>query len=208
MLSLLSHMQMKTLDIILYNWKHLTLFYIIKNTWHYFLQSETERGPVCLCRVNTHGSKICTQKVKEDVPLVEFMYLVSTRMPGASYHRRPRSLLLCLCDIFRELINSLVRGLFYKSGSTNHDPQNSRCTFKVKSIWHFKTKSLILSFKCLWKTLGLLVLQVEPSTHMDLMTSRRANTQLIPSQNKNIHIHWVVFVGFLFGFLFCFLLFF
>ena len=40
----------------------------------------------------------------EDVPLVEFMY----RMPGESYRRRLRSLLLCLCWVFRALINSLV----------------------------------------------------------------------------------------------------
>ena len=43
----------------------------------------------------------------EDVPLVEFMYLVFTRMPSESYRRRLRSLLY-LCDIFRALINSLV----------------------------------------------------------------------------------------------------
>ena len=45
---------------------------------------------------------------REDVPLVEFMYLVFTRMPGESYRRRLRSLLLCLCYVFRALINSLV----------------------------------------------------------------------------------------------------
>ena len=44
----------------------------------------------------------------EDVPLVEFMYLSFTRVPGESYRRRLRSLLLCLCDVFRALINSLV----------------------------------------------------------------------------------------------------
>ena len=43
----------------------------------------------------------------EDVPLVEFMYLVFTRMPGESYRWRLRSLLLCLNDVFRgALINS------------------------------------------------------------------------------------------------------
>ena len=41
-----------------------------------------------------------------ELPLVEFMYLVFTRMPGESYRRRLRSLLLCLCDVFRALINS------------------------------------------------------------------------------------------------------
>ena len=45
---------------------------------------------------------------EEDVPLVEFMYLVFTRMPGESYCRRLWSLLLYLCYVFRALINSLV----------------------------------------------------------------------------------------------------
>ena len=36
------------------------------------------------------------------------MYLVFTRMPGDSYRRRLRSLLLYLCYVFRALINSLV----------------------------------------------------------------------------------------------------
>ena len=44
----------------------------------------------------------------EDVPLVEFMYLAFTRMPGDSYRRRFRSLLFYLCDVFGALINSLV----------------------------------------------------------------------------------------------------
>ena len=44
----------------------------------------------------------------ENVPLVEFIYLVFTRMPGESYRRRLGSLLLCLCDVFRVLIGSLV----------------------------------------------------------------------------------------------------
>ena len=42
--------------------------------------------------------------------MLEFMYLVFTRMPGESYRRRHRSLLLWLCDVFRALINSLVCG--------------------------------------------------------------------------------------------------
>ena len=43
----------------------------------------------------------------EGAPLVEFMCLVFTRIPGESYRRRLRSL-LCVCDVFRALINSLV----------------------------------------------------------------------------------------------------
>ena len=46
--------------------------------------------------------------LSEDVPLVEFMHLVFTRMPGESNGRRLGSLLLYLCYVFRALINSLV----------------------------------------------------------------------------------------------------
>ena len=42
------------------------------------------------------------------------MYLVFTRMPGESYRRRLRSLLLSLRDVFRALINSLA--CWYSSG--------------------------------------------------------------------------------------------
>ena len=43
----------------------------------------------------------------EDVPVVEFMYLVFTRKPGESYRSRLRSLLLYLCYVLRALIYSL-----------------------------------------------------------------------------------------------------
>ena len=36
----------------------------------------------------------------DDVTLVEFTYLVFTRMPGESYRRPLSSLFLCLCDVF------------------------------------------------------------------------------------------------------------
>ena len=46
----------------------------------------------------------------EDVPLVEFMYLVFAHTPGESYCRQLRSWLLCLYDVFHfeALINSLI----------------------------------------------------------------------------------------------------
>ena len=44
----------------------------------------------------------------EDVPLVEFVYLVFTHMPGESYRWRLRSLLLYLYYVFRALITSIV----------------------------------------------------------------------------------------------------
>ena len=51
----------------------------------------------------------------EDVPQVEFMYLAFIRMPGESYRRRLRSLLLYLWYVFRALINPLVCSLKKKA---------------------------------------------------------------------------------------------
>ena len=48
---------------------------------------------------------------KDDVPLVEITYFVFTCMPDESYCRRLRSLLLCLCGVFRTLTNFLVFGV-------------------------------------------------------------------------------------------------
>ena len=57
---------------------------------------------VCVC-VGRGGGGI----LFEAVPLVR-MYIAFTRTPGESYRRRLRSL-LCLCDVFRALINSHLR---------------------------------------------------------------------------------------------------
>ena len=58
-----------------------------------------------------HLQERCTRYINSTiplyVPLVEFMYLVFTCMPGEIYCRQLRSL-LCLHDAFQVLINSLV----------------------------------------------------------------------------------------------------
>ena len=85
--------------------------------WH---SSEEEVRSTVVWRPSTmqrHTSKLpklmseqTTSKKKsdeKDVPVVQFMYLVFTRMPGESY-RRPLRSWLCLRDVFRALINSLV----------------------------------------------------------------------------------------------------
>ena len=51
----------------------------------------------------------------EDVPLLEFMDHVQTRMPDDSYRRRLRSLLY-LCCVFLELFNPLCFDLHKNSG--------------------------------------------------------------------------------------------
>ena len=75
----------------------------------------------CQVRVTVGDSGLCcctcvlyfernnnNNKPTEDVSVVVLMYLVFTRVPGESYRRRLRSLLLYLCSVFRALINSLV----------------------------------------------------------------------------------------------------
>ena len=47
-------------------------------------------------------------RLLEDERLVEMMYFVFTRMPGECYRRRLGAFLLCLCDVFPALINSLA----------------------------------------------------------------------------------------------------
>ena len=56
------------------------------------------------------------------VPLVEFMYLVFTHMPGESY--RLRSVWLYFCYVFRALIISLVSS--YLTNTKMHSPW-ARC---------------------------------------------------------------------------------
>ena len=69
---------------------------------------------LCLCKPVTECAwnvgYICHwgASFSEDGPLVEFMYLVFTRMPSESYHRQLRSLLLYMCYAFQVLINSHV----------------------------------------------------------------------------------------------------
>ena len=49
-----------------------------------------------------------TYSGQEGVPLVEFMYLVFTRMQARVTVDDSGILLLCLCDVFRALMNSFM----------------------------------------------------------------------------------------------------
>ena len=52
---------------------------------------------------------------RKDVPVVEFLYRVFTRVPGESYCRRLGSLLLYLCYVFRALIKLSCVLIFFFS---------------------------------------------------------------------------------------------
>ena len=75
--------------------------------WSNFVSLKQNEAQSARAESKHKGVNQCL-KPREDVPLVEFMYLVFTRMPGESYRRRLRSLLLCLCYVFWALVNSLV----------------------------------------------------------------------------------------------------
>ena len=62
------------------------------------------------------------------------MYLVFTHMPGESYRRLLRSLLLCLCDVVPVLIKSLVCWFFFLRNSL----QNCKPSL---SIWSSQTQA-------------------------------------------------------------------
>ena len=68
-------------------------------------QQQRPESPTVIASQLAHKYKVHETK---DVHLVKFMYLVFTRMPGENHRRRLRSLLLCLCNDFRALINSVV----------------------------------------------------------------------------------------------------
>ena len=84
-----------------------------------YLVATTMRFTTCVVQCACNGVYIllCHSGVffSEDVPLVEFMYLVFTRMPGESYRRRVGTLFLCLCDVFRALMTPLVLILHERS---------------------------------------------------------------------------------------------
>ena len=66
------------------------------------MQNQHTRELICARKTSHENNN------KEDEPVVEFMSFVFTGMPGKSYRRRLRSLLLCLCDVFLAQINSIV----------------------------------------------------------------------------------------------------
>ena len=78
------------------------------------------------------------------------MYLVLTCMPGESYRRRLRSLLLCLCDVFEALINSFTccfnQGFF----NANCNAVVCLCDGKVcvTSFKSYLTPSRVVLFSC------------------------------------------------------------
>ena len=74
------------------------------------------------------------KNVGEDVPLVEFMYLVFTRMPGKSYGRRLRSLLLYSCYVFNRKTHGFRTFSHFGPHIWNNLPQDIRHSATLSSF--------------------------------------------------------------------------
>ena len=102
----------------------------------------------------------------EAVPLMEFMSLVFTCMPGGNYRTRLRSLLVCLCDIFWVLINSLVfvaclKSVDYAWSGNRTAQQNSVSCQRHKNAWTTCTRS----WAAAWNSSQLYPPQCHPYHH-------------------------------------------
>ena len=127
--SLILSVSIKTSYMYIYCSKVWCVIYVFRNFGHtpscyhyYSLEQKETRAPVQnQQRRELTGTWKTSHKHNRDlsrlffedniyvhVRLVEFVYSVFTCIPGESYHMWLRSLLLCLCDVFQALINSLV----------------------------------------------------------------------------------------------------
>ena len=116
------------------------------------------------------------------VPLVEFMWLVFTHMPGESYRRRLRSLLLCSRDVFlRVLINSIVCW-FQTHGCKNVNSSHTEhlaakmSTAPTWNIWLQKCQQLpygTISHFSTWSSLWPCSRRKEPSLFAWCTSSRQ-----------------------------------
>ena len=110
-------------------------------------------------RVNTryiNSTRGTASKSSGYTSLVELMYFVFTCMPGKSNWRQLRFLLLCLCDIFQALINSLVkcvdfarvlwallRFIFSKTRVIHFKATPYRVIVQVDKFWCLRTSKLL-----------------------------------------------------------------
>ena len=105
---------------------------------------------VAECAWNVGYTRHWGASVFEDVPLVEFMYLVFTRMPCESYRRRLRSLLLYWCVVFRTLINSLVCWL--SSFRIQVNPACQKIAIPINSFPRYLAICLVSKLNTWWTT--------------------------------------------------------
>ena len=90
----------------MYHW-HLCTWYLLMPGKKYKVHKLHQRyrgmylWSLCTWYLLMPGEKYVNTTRGTEMYLVEFMYLVFTRMPGESYCRHFRSLWLCVCDVFQ-----------------------------------------------------------------------------------------------------------
>ena len=130
-----------------------------------------------------------------DVPLVVFMYLVFTWMPGKSYHRRLRSLLLWLCNLFQMLLHSLVYGLIlYHKAVPVRTLQQQQWAFLPSTDCSWSVIHLILQTSSL-KWLVTMPTQQKAAAANQVLSSEVAVQQIITAINITDETMWVIVCG-------------
>ena len=76
------------------------------------------------------------------------MYLAFTRVPGESYRKRLKSLLLYLCDVFRALINSLCVDFDYEEAGLTLDQTDKKNLIGMKTPTMALTKDTTTERRC------------------------------------------------------------
>ena len=110
-----------------------------------------------------------------DVPLVEFMYLVFTRMPGENYRRRLGTLLLYLCYVFPGLINGSAERRFF---SLNH--QNQFFVFLFVFVFFFR--NAIIPLKKISKKTQSSQQTARPESEVSTPTSQMVHLKHVRTQ--------------------------
>ena len=137
----------------LQSWRPMNLIYFIRSDLisdkNKFLSGQFVRAGGM--RVNTRYINSARSPL-QDVPLVEFMYLVFTRMQSESYSRQLRSLLLRLCDVFWVLINSLVCWLYESSVDHRQPTERGRFCASPLSLIVFQIETIRKTGKVAYTT--------------------------------------------------------
>ena len=124
----------------------------------------------------------------EEVPLVEFMHRVFTRMAGESCHRRLRSLLLYLCYVFRALINTFVCWFYIRKRLSQS--QWLFCNpISAVLVW------LIFSLFVFWYVCGFLTVLLSNNCHCHAggrVRSAKCSFVLQAGRNCTFSCSWLV----------------
>ena len=119
----------------------------------------------------------------DNVPLVEFMSLVFTSMPGESYRWQLRSLLLCLCNVFWALINSLVCWL-----KITITIILTSILMQTKHVWRRENCKTVTCLKLQPEPVGTILILQMPAIQSWLWADHSVNQRFNPKKHPVPHL--------------------